>query len=127
MPELSKAGRSIGDSTDSHTGSPSASSKGCSYGGSGATPASTRARCSSTVTESSSDRGTKAMGATLALLADAGPVVDASLRARFADDRVADHDDVAAERPVAVHPQAGCLPQARDAVGEAALEVGDEL
>jgi hypothetical protein len=48
MAEFSNRGSAIGDRTSSHSGSPTASSSGWSYGGSGVIESRMRPRCSST-------------------------------------------------------------------------------
>src|SRR3954454_525392 len=111
--ELSKPGSATAERTSSAAVRPNASSNGWSKAGSGSIAERIRSRCSSTETSWS------------VMLQDAtgsDPLGCAGLEGDVADDL-----DLRAERPVAVDGQGRRLAQARGALGEAALEVGDQL
>src|SRR5262245_15086919 len=100
MAELSKPGRSTSDTMSSQMGSPSVSSKGCSYGVSGRTRSRIAARCSSTLRIATtlghfrhgSARQHRAGG-------------DLAWGALLAHLHLAPHDDSLAERPVPTNAQ----------------------
>src|SRR4051812_1451633 len=111
--ELSNDGRLIGATTSSATASPRASMSGCGKSGSGSMSARMRARWSSTEMRPSA-------------IGEDGVGVDA-LGGAGLQGHVPHHLHTVAERPVALDPQRGGLLQRRGAVGEAPVELADEL
>src|SRR6478609_7377779 len=110
--ELSNDGRLTCATTSSATTRPSASIRGWWYAASGSVLARIRARCSSTEMASA--------------IAEDGVGGD-PLRGAGRQLHVADHLDAVPERPVALDRERLGLPHRRRPVGEAPVEVSDQL
>src|SRR5699024_7047110 len=123
--ELVNRGRSIGLSTSSHNGRPSASSSGCSYGCSGPIRSRTFRRCSST--ERVGDGEFDSPMATTLAGAERLTVLHGRRHAGIGQRGVADDAHVTAEGPVAFHPQRPRLHQGRGTGREPSVEVVDHL